>query len=131
MKSRASGRGSSVPARGRGRGGGREARAEVGDEVEDLVPVQGVEQALGHHRDRRGAHLLDLGPIDVDLVRGVEHIGADRHGVVVEVHDPPGDDLAVAGGDHDGLVLVADDLAGQEDRLQQVSDVLNRPRRRP
>ena len=59
--------------------------------------------------------------VDGDLGVGVEHVGEHRHGIAVEVHDPAGDDAAVVERDDDGAVLVADLLAGNDDRLEQVA----------
>ena len=59
--------------------------------------------------------------IDVGHRVRVEHVGVDHQVVAVEVHDAAGDHAAVGRGDGDGAVLVADRLAGQDDRLQQVA----------
>src|SRR4051794_10576088 len=50
---------------------------EVGEEVEDLVLVQGIEQAFWHHGDGRGLDLLDLVLVDAGEVAGVEHVSHD------------------------------------------------------
>ena len=60
--------------------------------------------------------------LTLTVLFGSSMSGLTENDVAGEVDDPAGDDPAVGRGDGHGLVLVADRLAGQDDRFEQVAD---------
>ena len=80
----------------------------------------GFEQLLGHQRDRRGLHLVDVVLWHLHDLGRVFRVDQTVRTSLGLADDAAGVDLAVGGRDDRGAVLVGDDLARLDDGLGQV-----------
>ena len=68
--------------------------------------------------------LVDLVPPDPGQMPRIEHVLADREFVLVERDHPAHDRASARKHEHRGLVLIGDDAARLDDRLEQGSGIV-------
>ncbi len=97
------------------------AAAEVGEQIEQLVLVQGIDHTGWHHADFAGLFLGDVAFVDGELVARGEGVRHDKDLPIFLDDNAAKDGAAIFFGDLMAVVLVGDDFARIDDVFHEVT----------